>query len=748
MKLTIRFLTTILLVIVGLTTSFATNAVTQEDVVTFTIPKGYRNSLYGLCRDINMPIDTIIKYNPLLEHGLSIGASISLPANYVDRELLIQQGLTPFTAENNSSSDKLYCHPNSQNEKIKNSRGEDSSYMDKQDKQLASSNTNNSKTTKTTPVKQIVEGYYFNGSMFNSITKCKLHLEDDYVIGGIESGTYKPFNRKHKVKVNPSSDPSKVGHDLMSTVGGVYTHKYLDYYINTGVEIYFNLITPIEITEEESGGISAVYKPTIVTDASFPDPYRSDDAHMLMTIKVKGDRIIAYKDPFTKRFVDCNIPYYKNIEQSFKYYYEYTANVGKLVVSFLLPKDAEIVYQENDVDIKPELDLKNAFDEFYSKHHESNPNPNPLEYLELSYIIGADCVISDVKVIKSPDHSLDEDAIRSLRRVNIIKPAKREGHPVNMQGTLALKFRKKMTLAQKFKLCKKFFDDYFSDNHRQENIQYSKHYLKQYAKFESPLSSEAPDAVKKLAKFVTEFRPSVLLNTKQCEVEANGYSRAFKTIVYSHLYIPLYYDSKKVANKIVKNFNGIMDDLFTSKHGTSNIYWQKNNGQKYYLKYEEYADFIQCQLNELNDKIYYYIVDFNLDKAKIGDYNLPTSFYELSRIFSKEVSDEEFDKFWSKSKKDLYNVDLNIFSKNPKYRDSIEQWKKDFYYNELGKNRNAIFYQNSNIVRGYYPEFIEWSNEGIDREFIFDSVKPYMLYFLQKNGDGCIIWSETQCNKL
>ena len=52
MKLTIRFLTTILLVIVGLTTSFATNAVTQEDVVTFTIPNGYRNSLYGLCRDI------------------------------------------------------------------------------------------------------------------------------------------------------------------------------------------------------------------------------------------------------------------------------------------------------------------------------------------------------------------------------------------------------------------------------------------------------------------------------------------------------------------------------------------------------------------------------------------------------------------------------------------------------------------------------------------------------------------------
>ena len=52
MKLTIRFLTTILLVIVGLTTSFATNAVTQEDVVTFTIPNGYRNSLYELCRDI------------------------------------------------------------------------------------------------------------------------------------------------------------------------------------------------------------------------------------------------------------------------------------------------------------------------------------------------------------------------------------------------------------------------------------------------------------------------------------------------------------------------------------------------------------------------------------------------------------------------------------------------------------------------------------------------------------------------
>jgi len=118
MKLTIRFLTTILLVIVGLTTSFATNAVTQEDVVTFTIPNGYRNSLYGLCRDINMPIDTIIKYNPLLEHGLSIGASISLPANYVDRELLTEKGFSPSLLEN--AYDAQFSHLNNRPNTAKN----------------------------------------------------------------------------------------------------------------------------------------------------------------------------------------------------------------------------------------------------------------------------------------------------------------------------------------------------------------------------------------------------------------------------------------------------------------------------------------------------------------------------------------------------------------------------------------------------------------------------------------------------
>ena len=123
MELTIRFLTTILLVIVGLTTSFATNAVTQEDVVTFTIPKGYRNSLYGLCRDINMPIDTIIKYNPLLEHGLSIGASISLPANYVDMELLTEKGFTPSLLEN--AYDVQFSHLNNRPNTAKSGRASD-----------------------------------------------------------------------------------------------------------------------------------------------------------------------------------------------------------------------------------------------------------------------------------------------------------------------------------------------------------------------------------------------------------------------------------------------------------------------------------------------------------------------------------------------------------------------------------------------------------------------------------------------
>lgn len=52
MKLTINLMRVTIVTLIALMISFATYAIAQKNVVTFTIPNGYRHSLYGLCRDI------------------------------------------------------------------------------------------------------------------------------------------------------------------------------------------------------------------------------------------------------------------------------------------------------------------------------------------------------------------------------------------------------------------------------------------------------------------------------------------------------------------------------------------------------------------------------------------------------------------------------------------------------------------------------------------------------------------------
>ena len=111
MKLTINLMRVTIMTLIALTTSFATYAIAQKNVVTFTIPDGYNNSLYGLCKDLALPIDTITKYNPIFkDNGLYIGASISLPANYVNMELLTEKGFTPSLLEN--AYDVQFSHLN------------------------------------------------------------------------------------------------------------------------------------------------------------------------------------------------------------------------------------------------------------------------------------------------------------------------------------------------------------------------------------------------------------------------------------------------------------------------------------------------------------------------------------------------------------------------------------------------------------------------------------------------------------
>lgn len=639
---------------------------------------------------------------------------------------------------------------------------------------LVTTNISAQTTSTSQPVKQIVNGYFFNGSFKNSITKVLLHLEDDFVIGYDNEDGYKPFERKRKIHRNSISNPSKVASDPQMKIGGDYTHHYLDYYIKWGARtVYFNLNKSVTISSEKRYDIVSSHKPMIKTDAYYLDPTWNDVSYRTMVINLCGDRIQAYEDPLTKQFLYCGNSFHKMTSEEknqMKLYdsqgrsYElyigdctHIGKVGKLIVYFRAPNNVNEVFPENDVDKKPMIKLNghgngnidnriNLQDYLQSKFVVDTFNPNPLEDIVLSYIANTDGVISDIKVVKSLDNSIDKDVINALDNISAsrIEPALRDNKYVNMQGVLTIRAKRSFTQEQKFDKCKKYFDVYFSDKHRKENIEYAKHRLMLSAESDSILPPNAPKAIQEFAAFINNFSEHLMLYTRFTNVKINGNNRVFNTEVYSGALNNQSSDSKKIAQKRISQWNKIMDKLFESNQGETSVYWHRNNGQKLYLKYAEYENFIQYQLNKLNNKIYNHIIKDNLKKAEIGHHCLPSTFRELSHFFTKEASDEMFEKFWSEAKKDCYNIDLMVFSGNTEYIDLIEQWKQDFYYNQLGENRNAIFYVNSNVIMGCYPEFIEWKNVKVNREFIFDNTRPYMLYLLQDKCDRALIRSEKQ----
>lgn len=93
---------------------------------------------------------------------------------------------------------------------------------------------------------------------------------------------------------------------------------------------------------------------TIKVDGFYIDPTWRDVSYRSMDMKIKGEVIVAYKDPLTGRFVECNIPYHKMTPQeksqmklfdsqgrSYELYVgdsQYIAQVGKLTVYFTIPK--------------------------------------------------------------------------------------------------------------------------------------------------------------------------------------------------------------------------------------------------------------------------------------------------------------------------------------------------------------------------------------------------------------------------
>lgn len=628
-------------------------------------------------------------------------------------------------------------------------------------------------TSTSQPVKQIVNGYFFNGSFRNSITKVLLHLEDDFVIGYDNEEGYKSFERKRKIHQNSISDPSKVASDPQMKIGGEYTHHYLDYYIQWGARtIYFNLNKSVTISNETRYDIVSSHQPEFMVDAYYMDPTWNDVIYRTMRIKLRGDIIHDYEDPLSKsKFLYCGNRFHKMTPEEksqMKLYdsqgrsYElyvgdctHIGKVGKLVVYFSAPQNVNLVFPENDVDKKPMYKLNghgngnrdnriNLQDYIQSKFTTDEYNPNPFEDIVISYIANSDGVISDVKVVKSFDNAPDDKVVEALNSISAskIEPALRDNRYVNMQGELTIKVKRSFAQEQKFEICKVYFDNYFADKHRQENMEYGKHQLMLCAEIDSILPPNAPKPIQELATFVNNFPEYAMIYTRLSHVKMSGYNRISYTEVYSGAAKSQSLDTKKFAQKRIKQWNKIMNKLFVSNQGETSVYLQGNNGQKRYLKYPEYEKFVQYQLNKLNDIIYNHIVKDNLEKAEIGRYYLPSSFCELSSILTRQLSDNLFEGFWSKAKADCYNVDLTDFSGNKEYTDLIEQWKRDFYYSQLGEKSNALFYSKTGGFRGLYPEFIEWKNGIADREFIFDNTRPYMLYILQNDSKWLIVQSE------
>lgn len=688
MKLTINLMRVTIMTLIALMTSFATYAIAQKNVVTFTIPDGYKKSLFGLCKDLALPIDTIKKYNPIVtDNGLYIGASISLPANYVNIELLTEKGFSPSLLEN--AYDAQFSHLNNRPNTAKSGRA-------------SNVRTTIPKDT-STPVKQQVVAYCYDGY---EIYKCELYLEDDYAIGYIKNNKYTKYVRKSKIIRNPISDPSKVSYDPTLDYAN-HVYKYLDYYVYhpyEGPTFYFNLNIKVPITEEVmDNGIITTHSPTIKIDGRYLDPYKSDGSHMSMDLKVRGDRIIAYEDPFTGRFVDCDIPYRKKAEQPFGDYYDYTANVGKLVVSFLILKNVKDVYTEEDVDKKHKLKKNNdRWNEdifsFLSKNN-TETNPNPLETMVLSYIVNFDGVISDVKVIESPDASLNKDVVNALLHTKA-EPAERDLHKVNVQGFISIKVKRNMDNEQLFNNCKQTIERFLGDNERREAINYARQQLLEINSGAKEMSlTNASKNVKKLAEFLDkitiELRKRVTCYTRDTyyTFEINGF----------------------------ENWDKIVQDLYKSK----------NDKQLYLtdLKKPNDAVYVDYLLNKMNSKVYDLFVNA-IVKERFGEnYYFPSDFSELTKMYTKSQSDNEFEEYWEE---DLNKI--KDFANDPQIADQIAQWKEDYYLFKLGNLRKQVFSKDKQEPNSSFIKIDEWIDYRIgsdSRKFNFRNTKPYMLYPLQ-----------------
>lgn len=205
------------------------------------------------------------------------------------------------------------------------------------------------------------------------------------------------------------------------------------------------------------------YQPTINVDGYYVDPTWRDVSYRAMSLKVKGDNIVAYKDPYTEKFVNCNIKYRKMTTQeksqmrltdsmgrSYELYVgdcKYTAHVGKLTIYFAdFNSGKSDVFTMDNVDNKPYISPAaphehreiNSIDKYIktkiiSRLMRDREETIPSGEIIISFIVYRDRKIGDIKILKTVDPSLNKDLIQAVKSINFDREIKIEPAQIKRQ---------------------------------------------------------------------------------------------------------------------------------------------------------------------------------------------------------------------------------------------------------------------------------------------------------------------------
>lgn len=497
------------------------------------------------------------------------------------------------------------------------------------------------------------------------------------------------------------------------------------------------------------------YQPVLDVNGWFIDPTSKDVVYLSIPLKIKGDKIIGYSTPFTHEKIECNIPYHQMTTQeksqmklfdskgrSYELYVgdcQYKAQVGKLTVYF-----ADRGFNDNSVytvaDVSREAYISpaaahehrriNSIEKYVKSKIGStiiadNDNPNPWGEMVISFIVYRDGKIGDVKILKSPDKSLNNDVIRSIKGINTdrsikIEPAQIDkqyptcivAEDVDCQYQITLKVKPRMSSSQQLDAYKQYWDNYFSKC--KEDIDYARKNLS--SKRQGISNFEIPSSLKDLNIFINEFPLTKVIQGTNSDLDwSDGILTKWE----------------KVVEKTFKSKNRSKNENMNSEVSIDGMYLKNSSDN-------QAATFL---LNKLNDMIYFRIIE-NAVAEKIGNRNfyVPQSLNDIIVFYSKDKAKVDFKNYFER----VFNKRVADLNTDANFRKHYSEWEESYYLSELGKLRNIILNKDKTKIIGDYKFVEQWypypNGSTANREIQFNNKRSYMLYPLQKSSRNSYRW--------